>query len=129
MHKISVKTKNARLYNDYKRLRNKVTHLTKLSHKRYIDKRVQMAKNKSKIMWKIINGTLHINKISKVKISAAKHVTNSFDIANSFNNFFVNVGKSMSDKIPNRENVIQSPRVTKSFVLSETDNYEICKLY
>ena len=91
-------------------------------------------KNKSKIMWKIINGTLHINKnknkqnISKVKISASKHVTNSFDIANSFNKFFVNVGKSMSDKIPNRENVIHSPRVTKSFVLSETDNYEICKL-
>ena len=73
MHHISVKTKDARLYNDYKKLRNKVVHLTKLSHKKYLDKRVETAKNKSKIMWKLINGTLHINKnkskqnISKVK--------------------------------------------------------------
>ena len=95
---------------------------------------METAKNKSKIMWKIINGTLHINKnkstqnISKVKNASSVHVTNSFDIANSFNNFFVNVGKSMSDKIPYRENVIHSPRVTKSFVLSETNKQEVCKL-
>ena len=33
----------------------------------------------------------------------------------------------MSDKIPHRENVIYSPRVTRSLALSETCNDEVCK--
>ena len=134
LHHIAVKTKDSRLFGDYKRLRNKVVHLTKLSYKKYLAKRVETTKNKSKLMWKIINGALHINKnkskqvISKIKNSSSTHVTNAFDISNTFNNFFVNVGKSMSKNIPNQENVIYSPRVMNSLVISETNPDEIGKL-
>ena len=130
----SIKTKDSRLYNDYKRLRNKITHLTKLSRKKFLDKRIKAAKNKSKIMWKIINDTLDFKKsktkqnIPKVKNSSSEYVYNSFHIANAFNKFFVNVGKSMADTIPDCDNVIHSPRITKSFVLRETTAEEIQKL-
>ena len=130
----SVKTNDSRLYSDYKRLRNKVTHLIKISRKKFLERRIRAAKNKSKIMWKIINDTLNYKKIKakrnikKVKKSTGEIVYNSHEIANAFNTFFVNVGKSMSDKIPDCENSILSPRVTNSLVLSETSSQEICKL-
>ena len=130
----SIKTKDSSLYNNYKRLRNKITHLTKLSRKKFIDNRIKTAKNKSKVMWKVINNTLHFKKsitkynIPKVKTSSGDYVYNSFDVANSFNEFFVNIGKSMADKIPHCDNVIHSPRVDRSFVLSEATDDEIKKL-
>ena len=80
-----------------------------------------MAKNKSKVMWKIINGTLHFKKskskrkITKVK-NSQRYVYNSSDIANSFNDFFVNIGKSMADKIPESDNAIHSMRVSNSLL-------------
>ena len=46
----SLKDKDSGLYNNYKRLRNKITHITKLSRKKYIDNRIKNAKNKSKMM-------------------------------------------------------------------------------
>ena len=84
-------------------------------------------------MWKIINDTLHFKKskskhnVTKIKKSNLEYVHNSFDIANAFNDFFVNVGKSMANKITPCENVIHSSRITNSFVLSETSSEEIKK--
>jgi hypothetical protein len=130
----SIKSKDTCLYNHYKRLRNKITHLTKISRKKYLERRIKYAKNKSKTMWKIINDTLHFKKnkskrnITKIKNSSGEYVCNSFDITNSFNSFFVNVGKSMAEKLPDCENTIHSPRVSKSFVLAETYGEEIHKL-
>ena len=82
-------------------------------------------------MWKIINDTLQFRKnkpkrnISRVKNASSTYVCSSLDIANSFNQFFVGIGKSMADKLPDCENVIHSPRVTNSFVLTEVYGDEI----
>ena len=130
----SIKSKDTFLYNHYKRLRNKITHMIKISRKKYLDRRIHSAKNKSKTMWKIINDTLHFKKnkskrnIARIKNSFGEYICNSFDIANSFNRFFVNVGKSMAEKLPDFEGTIHSPSVDNSFVLCETNSEEIHKL-
>ena len=85
-------------------------------------------------MWKIINGTLNTFKnkskksVSKLKDASRGFIYKSSDIANSFNEFFVNIGKSMANTLPEVENNIQSPRVTSSFVLFEILEEEISML-
>ena len=85
-------------------------------------------------MWKVINDSLHFKKnkskrtISKIKNESSEYICNSFEMANTFNKFFVNVGKSMAEKLPDCENIIQSPRVSNSFALTETYGDEIRKL-
>ena len=121
----ALRTQNSDLYDNYKRVRNKLNHDIKLAEKRYIKKKIDAAKNKSKVMWKIINGTLNTFKnkskksVSKLKDASRGFIYKSSDIANSFNEFFVNIGKSMANTLPEFENNIQSPRVTSSFVLFE----------
>ena len=115
-------------------MRNKVSHLSKLAYIRYRDKRIQNAKNKSKVIWQVINGSLYQNKkksrnsITKIKNSDEEHVSNSHEIANTFNDFFVNIGKKMADKIPECENRIASPQAEGSLVIEETNPEEIMKL-
>ena len=131
---IAIKTRNHEKYSRAKQLRNQINHEIKLSRKRHNINKIKTASNKSKMMWQIINGTLNsAKKKSKLKLSKIKDVSgkilyDSTEIANSFNKFFINIGRKMADKIPNVENVIHSPRVLDSFVLSETTSSEIEKL-
>ena len=125
------KNKDEQLLLRAKQLRNQIGHELKLSRKRYCINRIREAVNKSKIMWQIINGTLNSPKkksssrISQVKDGNGNTVQNPTEIANSFNKFFVNIGKNMSSKIPNVENNIESPRVMQSFALTETTSSEV----
>ena len=127
----AIKTGDNHLLNRAKKLRNEIGHELKLSRKRYCINRINEAVNKSKIMWQIINGTLNCSKskarsnISQVKDDEGKLILNPAEIANCFNKFFASVGRKMSNKIPNVENTIDSPNVTKSIVLSEATSSEI----
>ena len=130
----ALRTQDSDMYNNYKQVRNKLNHDIKLAEKRFIRIRISAAKNKSKVMWKIINGTLHTStkkskkSISKLKDASRGFIYQSSDIANTFNDYFVNIGKNMSNTIPEVSHTIHSPRVTSSFVLFEILEEEISKL-
>ena len=56
------------------------------------------------MVWKLINSVISKRKRSKVIKqfrNGDNYVTDPKDITNQFNSFFVNVGKSLADKIPN----------------------------
>ena len=134
----ALKTRDSDLFDQYKQIRNKVNHETKLSEKHFYRNKIQAAKNKSKVMWQLINGALHTTKkksksnISRVKIleknKPPKYLNDPNDIANAFNEFFVNIGKSMADKIPNVDSVNYSARLLQSFALQEVVVDEIANL-
>ena len=46
-------------------------------------------------------------------------------IANRFNEYFVNIGKELADKIPFQENTFFSHRVSNSFSLYDTTANEV----
>ena len=86
----------------YKTLRNKITDNIRKSKKDYYNKFFDENVNNLKKTWKGIKDLLHQKKTSQ--ISQINHenvnITNPTKIANTFNNFFVNVGPNCEKKIP-----------------------------
>ena len=66
--------------------------------------------------------------IKQIVDSSGKNVTSRSDIANTFNKYFVNVGKNLASKIPPRVNTILSDRVGPSFRLFNTSVVEVSNL-
>ncbi len=112
--KVSIKTKNklfAKLQKTptsenemrYKRYRNKLHHLLKITEKSHFQKLFEENKNNAKKSWDIIKDIIGRKKqitSNKSFMSGNKIIENDKEIANGFNKFFVNVGPSLADKIP-----------------------------
>ena len=85
----------------YKRLRNKITDNIRKSKKDYYKKNFDDNISNLKNTWKGIKDILNQKKASQ--ISQINHnnvdITNPSEIANTFNNFFVNVGPNCEKKI------------------------------
>ena len=89
--------------------------------------------NQSKDIWLTMNEIIGKKRSSKSKIkqivdSSGKNVTSRSDIANTFNKYFVNVGKNLASKIPPWVNTILSDRVGLSFRLFNTSVVEVSNL-
>ena len=107
----AVKRKSTILMDAYKQLRNKANILNKNLKREYFSKKLAACKGDLKQSWKTIN--LLLNKRSKTtNIEALKvneqEINKDHDIANSMNNYFCSVGKSLSDKIPAQSNPLLS---------------------
>jgi hypothetical protein len=93
--------------NKYKQYKNKLNHVIKGAKKKYYEEQLINYKGNAKLLWK----TLHeiINKQKKSKILPNEFVgrcpneilTDPFTTANKFNEYFVNVGPGIANKIPN----------------------------
>ena len=88
----------------YKRYANKLNIITSISKLRYYNNQFDQCKNNLKATWKII-GTL-IKRKSKRHLKQTRIIrndvtyTNEYDIANQFNQHFVNVGPNLANKLP-----------------------------
>ena len=118
----------------YKKYANKVHHLKKISRKNYF--RDEMTKNKSnpKEMWQTLKQILLTNakqtKFCNPPTKLCKFSNNMFlenpkDIAESFNTYFVNIGKYLADKIPQTHllqcKIYLKNRIQSSIFLSRRD--------
>ena len=97
----------------YLNFKNKLTKIIRVSEKMYYDEKFNKLKGNIRETWKFINNILQeitsLSKQSSIKeiVSEAKHIKDSFEIASTFNNFFVNIGPPFANKIiPESSNLI-----------------------
>ena len=121
--------------NEYKSFRNKLNDEIRCAKSKYFNDRLKQNTNNPKNTWKIINDVLKTNKNkdnSNFKLIIDNEtLTNPFEIATTFNNYFVNIGPSLSDKIVDRgippENYFGAG-CHNSIVLQQISNDEIVSL-
>ena len=99
-------SKNEQLYKKYK---NKLNHIIKMAKKTYYEDQLIKYKQNSRMMWKTLNGLLNKPK-NNTKISQSFVETRSSNIiddpkriANNFNDYFINVGLNLANRIKHSE--------------------------
>jgi hypothetical protein len=95
----------------YTKYRNNLNLLLRLSKKSYITIKITANKNNTKEMWKTLNNLLGRNKKTKspdffISLNGER-ITDTNTIAESFNNFFANIGITLADKIPEPSNNVK----------------------
>ena len=100
------------LYEDYKKYRNMITILLKQSKKNHFSAFFLHNYNNTKKTWDGIRQIVNVSKKNSdipSKIFYKKQEKNStLDIANSFNDFFSNIGKNIEEKIPKVDSTYSS---------------------
>ena len=89
--------------NAYKKYKNKLNHVIRLSKKNYYEQELIKYKHDSKMMWKTLNEIIN-RKTKKKEISnefidsnSTDSIINPKEIANKFNNYFINIGPNHSE--------------------------------
>ena len=95
---------NELVRNVYNKIRNKVSRELEKSKKEHYDAYFEEHNTNIKKTWEGIRKIVNVKKSTKFTISHlninGKTVDDSTDIANSFNNFFVNVGPETEKSVP-----------------------------
>ena len=102
MKKRAVKTKSNYYSYVYKRARNKVNKLIKDTEAKYFQSAINSSKNNPKEIWRNINqiiGKHSTTNVSSIQVNDSIKTSNR-DIAETFNNYFANVGNELSKQIP-----------------------------
>ena len=97
------KTKNNRIA--YKKARNEVTHLTQLNKKSYYSNLFRSSHSDPKSLWKNIDNVIQFKNKTSSSIqffedNNGHRISDPEKMTNYINDFFVNIGKSLSDAIP-----------------------------
>ena len=120
----------------YTKYRNMLTTLIRSSNKTYYAEKLDACKHNTKRTWSILNSIL--NRSVKDRLPRSFNVNNATitdpnEIANHFNSYFVDIGPSLSRKIPHSDtdfqhylNKVKPP--SGSLFLSPTDSTEIITL-
>ena len=107
----------------YKKYKNKLNHIIKIAKKTYYEEQLIKHKQNSRMIWKTLNEILNKRnkntKISKtfVENSSSTIIHDPKKIANKFNDYFINIGPNLANKI--RQNVDNN-----SFDKYLTGNYQ-----
>ena len=92
------------IFQKYKKYRNMVLTLTRKSKKNYYSNYFSTHNSNIKKTWEGIRELVNMNKKKSNNIKMIyennKNITNNKDMANSFNNYYSNVGKNIEQKIP-----------------------------
>ena len=98
LRKKAVKTKSTYFHNAYKKARNKINKMIKNSKQKYFQNHIDGNRGNPKKMWDGINqflgkesGTTHITSLNV----GNSNVTNKTNIAESMNEYFTSIGKSL----------------------------------
>ena len=113
-----LKTKSTKDLSRYKNYKNKLTSILRNCKKTYFDKILKEQKNNMKGTWKILNEIIRKKKSTTMYPETFTHknklFTSDLDIANGFNDFFVNVGPDLASKIEAPDNVDIDKYLSKS---------------
>ena len=117
--------------NKYKRLRNKVNVILKNARSRYYEKRFQKNKYNMQKTWKLINDMLCKNKndLPSFIVHENNKVTDLKDIADIFNDYFINIGLSVGNLVdtesPGNFREFMSKDCSKSIFFKPVDENEV----
>ena len=105
----------------YKQYRNKLHHLIRISKKRHYIEKFEQTQGNVKKTWSLINEVMNKNKSNKNFPNTFTYneneITDPYEIANKFNEYFANVGPKLAGKVPS------SSLTFKSF-LDNQNHYE-----
>ena len=88
----------------YKKYRNHLNHLLRSAQRSYYQSQLELNKHNLKKSWTIINTVINRKKVTKHKIETlninGKQSSDPSEIAEFFNTYFTNIGKTLDAKIP-----------------------------
>ena len=95
----------------YKNYKNKLNHIIKRAKKTYYEGQLITYKQNSRMMWETLNELLNRTKKLNTKISktfiencSSNILDDPKTIADNFNEYFINIGPSLANKIKNNDN-------------------------
>ena len=94
----------------YIKYKNKLNHIIKIAKKTYYEEELIEHKQNLRMMWKTLNEVLNKpkknTKMSKsfVETCTSNIIDDPKEIANKFNDYFINIGPSLANKIKQNEN-------------------------
>ena len=126
LHKEFVEERNPTVRNEkhkqFKTKRNRVTSQLRKAKKAYYTQFFNENANNVKETWKGIRNLINVSKKSSTHINHlldnGKNITDPVEMANTINKFYVNIGKSVEQKIPRKETQF-------SHYLNSKNNYNI----
>ena len=135
---IKTKSKQQKLskHNSYKKYRNKITELSRISRQTYYQKYFEKNKKNSKRIWQGIHEIISSRKSKKDSsiltiIVDGNTITAPTEMAENFNNFFPSIGKNLQEKIPPTKKTftdyLKTPNLEK-FTIGLTSADEISDL-
>ena len=125
--------KDHTLFEDFKSYRNKLNNLIKQTKNAYYIDKINLNKKDPKQLWNTVNGVCNKGKknieIKEIKTENGITTMDNKTIANSFVNFFSNVGKKLASKINKPKEFNENKKeVANSIFLAETSESEIKKI-
>jgi len=136
LFKASKETKSVEAKNKYVIYRNRLQKLLNKAEKDFYRKRLAECHGDQKGSWKVINAILNkgnriTNACNEFK-SGDEVITDGKAISNKFNNYFVNIGKTLAEKIqPSKTTFLEymnNPTNANSCGFELTTKYEIIKI-
>ena len=135
---IKTKSKQQKLskHNSYKKYRNKITELLRISRQTYYQKYFEKNKKNSKRLWQGIHEIISSQKSKKDSsistiIVDGNTITAPTEMAENFNNFFTLIGKNLQEKIPPTKKTftdyLKTPNI-ENFTIGLTSADEISDL-
>jgi len=126
--KENILDKKEDLFNQYKKYRNMIISLIRKSKRKYYFDFFNKHNTNIKKTWEGIRQLVNINKNKSVSIKLLKNennsdITDNKEMANSFNNFFSNIGNSVEKKIPRSQKCFSSYLTTP---INSTFNITLC---
>jgi hypothetical protein len=117
----------------YKNYRNKLNHLLRISERRHVAQYLDKYKGNAQKTWSLINEILNkktCNKLpDEIKCNGGM-LTDNKDIANSFNEYFTNVGTKLANKINTNVNpmTFMKDRVYQSMYVKSVGEKELVEI-
>ena len=104
LYKRFIKEKSVANEQKYKQYKNKLTKILRFSEKKYYTDKLRAHSDNMKETWKILNEIVKrknaVTNLNETFISkTGAKITNKHEVANGFNDFFVNVGPKLADNI------------------------------
>ena len=120
---------------NYKKYRNKLNHIIKLSEKHYYQNKFEMYKSNLRKSWGLIKNIIGKQK-SKSQPCKEFHINDSISrdpklITNKFNEYFVGIGTTLANKIDSPSDVFSkymSGNHLKSFYMTPATDDEVNKI-
>ena len=105
LYKTFLKNPSGKNETKYKKYKNKLNHIIKISKKIYYEEKFIKYKSNAKMVWKTLNELLNKKRKNRelprefFESNSSNTIQDPLEIANKFNEYFVNVGPKLAEKI------------------------------
>ena len=134
MYKLAVTTQSDTDFKKYRKYRNRLNSLIRLSRKMYYSQKFENNKNNVNGLWDTVKEITGKNNRDHTSVFHDNDnvLTDPNDISDAFNNYFTNLGPNLASKIGNTKNTdfmkFLPPYFSKSLFFTPTDEEEILNI-